>query len=146
MNRKSWVLVFIEPLFNDCSVPISIVTIYFEAPGRQVWNLSDSLFSIFLENGKQMAWGQSEWSWILIGRGYRMSKDWMGWVCSLLSSGEDLTLILTWPRINFWSGKETDLPWPENTLDSRTESWFTTTKGCHLASLGIVSLPVKQGH
>ena len=48
-------LVFMELLSTARSIPISIVTIYFEDPGRQARYLSDSLFSVFLENRKQMA-------------------------------------------------------------------------------------------
>ena len=44
-----------EPLSMACSIPISIVAIYFEAPGRQACYLSDSHFSVFLVNRKQMA-------------------------------------------------------------------------------------------
>ena len=39
MNGKSGVLVFMGPLSNGQSVPICIVTIYFEAPGRQARSL-----------------------------------------------------------------------------------------------------------
>lgn len=46
MNGKTWVLIFLGPWSNGCCVPISIVTIYFEAPGRQAHSLSDSLFSV----------------------------------------------------------------------------------------------------
>lgn len=81
VNGKSSVLVFMEPLFHGRGVPVSTATLYFEAPGRQAQYLPDSLFSVFLENRKQMAWGPAEWNWILIGRGYRTSKDWAGWVC-----------------------------------------------------------------
>lgn len=45
MNGKSRVLVFMGCLSNSHSVPISIVTVYFEAPRRQAQCLSDSLFS-----------------------------------------------------------------------------------------------------
>lgn len=84
---KVWILVFMEPLSVGPSVPISIVTVDFEAPGRQAHCLSDSLFCIFLGNRKQTACGPAEWSWILGGRGCGMSRDGVRWVFSCLWGG-----------------------------------------------------------
>lgn len=132
-----------EPLSNGQNVPISIVTMYFEAPGRQARSLWLILLYILRKqetDGLRTSRGKLNFNRQRVQNEQRLSE--LG-VLSVIRWGQfGSHQAMTWgpfpvrERDRSYNGKHTG-------LQARVLVYHHWS--CRLACLGIISLPVKQG-